>query len=74
MLKTNNLQVLSKVYERCMYGQMYVYLNKIKSKWQCGFPQGHSTQYCLLIMTEKWRQYLHEKGISGAMAFYIYMA
>ena len=34
------LPVLSKVYERCMYDQMYAYLNKILSKWQCGFRQG----------------------------------
>ena len=47
------LPVISKVYERCMYNQIYVYLNKILSKWQCGFRQGYSRQHCLLIMTEK---------------------
>ena len=61
------LPVLSKVYERCMYDQMYAYLNKILSKWQCGFRQGYSTQHCLLIMTEKWRQCLDKGGISGAL-------
>ena len=61
------LPVLSKVYEKCMYDQMYVYLNKILSKWQCGFRQGYSTQHCLLIMTEKWRQCLDKGGISGAL-------
>ena len=33
----NILQVLPKVYERYVYHQMYAYLNKILSKWQCGF-------------------------------------
>ena len=61
------LPVLSKVYERCMYDQMYAYLNKILSKWQCGFRQGYSTQHCLLIMTEKWRQCLDKGVISGAL-------
>ena len=61
------LTVLSKVYERCMYDQIYAYLNKILSKWQCGFRQGYSTQHCLLIMTEKWRQCLDKGGISGAL-------
>ena len=56
------LPVLSKVYERCMYDQMYAYLNKILSKWQCGFRQGYSTEHCLLIMTEKWRQCLDKGG------------
>ena len=46
---------------------MYAYLNKILSKWQCGFRQGYSTQHCLLIMTEKWRQCLDKGGISGAL-------
>ena len=50
-----------------MYDQMYAYLNKILSKWQCGFRQGYSTQHCLLIMTEKWRQCLDKGGISRAL-------
>ena len=56
------LPVLSKVYERCMHDEMYAYLNKILSKWQCGFRQGYSTQHCFLIMTEKWRQCLDKWG------------
>ena len=39
-----------------MYIQIYEYLNKILSKWQCGFRQGYSAQHCLLVMVEKWRQ------------------
>ena len=61
------LPVLSKDYERCMYDQMYAYLNKILSKWQCASHQGYSTQHCLLIMREKWRQYLDKGGISRAL-------
>ena len=44
----------SKIYERCLYDQMYKYFNHILSKWQCGFRKGFSTQHCLLVMTEKW--------------------
>ena len=61
------LPVLSKVYERCMYDQMYAYLNKTLSKRQCDFRQGYSTHHCLLIMTEKWRQCLDKGWISGAL-------
>ena len=50
-----------------MYDQIYAYLNKILSKWQCGFRQGYSTQHCLLIMTEKWRQCLGKGRISGPL-------
>ena len=46
---------LSKIYEKCMYIQIYEYLNKILSRWQCGFRQGYSAQHCLLVMVKKWR-------------------
>ena len=50
---------LSKIYERCMYIQIYEYLNKILPKWQCSFRQGYSAQHCLLVVVEKdngrWR-------------------
>ena len=47
--------------------QIYEYLNKILPKWQCGFYQGYSAQHCLLVMVEKWRQYLDNGGVSGAL-------
>ena len=56
-----------KIYERCLYDQMYKYFNHILSKWQCGFRKGFSTQHCLLVVTEKWRKCLHKGGISGAI-------
>ena len=43
----------SKIYERCLYDQMYKYFNHILSKWQCGFRKGFSTQHYLLVMTGK---------------------
>ena len=38
---TSVIPVLSKLNERCMCDQRHVYLNKVSSKWQCGFCQGH---------------------------------
>ena len=58
---------LSKVYERCMYIRIYEYLNKILSKWHCGFRQGYSPQHCFLVIVEKWRQCLVNGGVSGAL-------
>ena len=58
---------LSKIYERCLYGQMYKYFSHILSRWQCGFRQGFSTQHCLLVMAEKWRKCLDKGGLSGAI-------
>lgn len=48
------LLILSKVFERCMYNQIYESLNKVRSKWQWGFRQGYTTQYCVLVIIEKW--------------------
>ena len=50
-----------------MYIQVYEYLNKILSKWQCGFCQGYSAQHCLLVMIEIWRQCLDNGGVSRAL-------
>ena len=49
---------LSKIYERCMYDQMYKYFDKALSKYQCGFRQGYITQQCLLMIVEKWKEAL----------------
>ena len=58
---------LSKIYERCLYIQIYEYLNKYLSKWQCGFREGYSAQHCLLVMIEKRRQCLYNGAVSGAL-------
>ena len=58
---------LLKIYERCMYIQIYEYLNKILSKWQYGFRQGYSAQHCLLVTVEKWRKWLDNGGVSRAL-------
>ena len=58
---------LSKLYERCLYNQMYKYFNHILSKWQYGFRKDFNTQHCLLAMTEKWQKCLNKGGISEAI-------
>ena len=50
------LRTLSKIYERCMYDQMYKYFDQILSKYQCRFRQGYNTQNCVLVMVEKWKE------------------
>ena len=61
------LPTLSKVYERCIYDQMYSYFDQILSKYQCGFRKGYNAQHCLLVMIEKWKNALDNGGISGAL-------
>ena len=61
------LPVLSKIYERCMFDQMYSCFSQIFSKRQCGFRQGHSTQHSLLLMVEKLKKRLDNSGVGGML-------
>ena len=58
----------SKVYERIMQNQIYPYLNKILSKYQCGFWKGFSAQHNYTIsVIEKWCQSLDSGGQVAAV-------
>ena len=46
---------------------MYKYVDQIFSKYQFGFRQGYNTQYCLLLMVEKWKEALDKGGLDGAL-------
>ena len=61
------LPTFSKIYERCMYDQMYKYFYQILSKYQCGFRQDYNTQHCLLMMVEKWKEALDKGSLGGAL-------
>ena len=61
------LPLLSKVYEGCIYSQVYQYFDKIFSKEQCGFRKGYNTQHCLLKMTENWKKILDKGGHCAAV-------
>ena len=34
---------------------------------ECGFRQGYTTQKCLLVLVEKWRQCLDNRGVRVAL-------
>ena len=50
-----------------MLDQMYSYFNQIVSKHQCGFRQGHSAQHSLLLMVEKLKKSLDNRGVGGIL-------
>ena len=49
-----------------MQNQIYPYLNKMFSKYQCGFRKRFSAQHCLIAMIEKWSQSLNSGGQASA--------
>ena len=61
------LPTISKIYERLIHKQLSTFFDPILSKFQCGFRKGHSTEHCLLVMIEKWKQCLDNKGVCAAL-------
>ena len=58
---------ISKIYERCLFKQKSNYFENIFSKFQCGFRQGLSAQYCFISMVEKWKKSV-DKGKTFALS------
>ena len=48
------LPLLSKVFERIIYEQLYEYLEIFLSELLCGFQKAHFTQHALFKLIEKW--------------------
>ena len=58
---------LSKIFEKCMLEQMSQFFENIFSKYKYGFCKGFSTQQCLLAMLEKWKRYVDNSKMFGAL-------
>ena len=61
------LVALSKIFERLLYYQMNAYMNPKLSIYQCGFRKNMNAQNCLLLMLEKWRKCLDNRGSTGVL-------
>ena len=61
------LSNISKIYERCIYDQVYSYFDKILSIYQCGFRKGYNAQHCLMMLIEKWKESVDNGGAFGAL-------
>ena len=62
VIRVSRLPAISKIFERILYNQINEYIDSKLSKYLCGFRAGFSTQYCLLVMIEKWRKAADKKG------------
>ena len=61
------LPSISKIFERNMYDQISLYINKYLSPYLCGFRKGFNTQHCLTGMLERWKKELDNGKIAGAL-------
>ena len=61
------LPPVSKVFERNMEEQISEYFDKFLSPSLFGFHKGHSTQYCLIVMLERWKKAMDNGRLVGAL-------
>ena len=61
------LSNISKIYERCLYSQIFKFFEEKLSDYQCGFRKGFNAQHCLVVMIEKWRKILDKGESFGAL-------
>ena len=52
------ISVISKIFERCLYDQIYKKIDNTLSRHQMGYRKGYSSQHSLIAMFEKWNDLL----------------
>ena len=57
----------SEVYEKLIYNQLYPYFENILFPGRCGFIKGYSTQHCLLVLIEKFKEAIDTGNKFGAL-------
>ena len=58
---------ISKIYEKLLYNQLSKYFDSLLAANQCGFRKGFSSQYCLLVMLEKFKEAIDRGNQFGAL-------
>ena len=61
------LPCVSKLFERNMYDQVWLFMERQLSAHLCGFRKGYSTEYCLIAMLEKCKNALGKSNIAGTL-------
>ena len=64
----------SKIYEKILYSQLYNYFENILFPSRCGFREGYSTEYFLLVMIEKSKEAIDKGDTFGALLTDLYKA
>ena len=60
------LYPLSKIFERNMFDQISLYVEKYLSQFICGFCKGFSTQHCLTVMLDRLKKAMDSGKLAGA--------
>ena len=63
----STLPLLSKVFQKIIYDQLYIYKNKFLNKLPCGFRKAYSTQHALFKLLQAWQKDLDNSGFIGTI-------
>ena len=61
------LPLVSKVFEKIMYDQLYEYIEHFLNQLLCGFRKVHSTQHTLFRLSQKWQKERDSGGFIGTI-------
>ena len=61
------LPLLSKVFEKIMYDQLYIYMNNSLNELLCGIRKAHSTQHALFKLLQAWQKDLDNSVFIGTI-------
>ena len=61
------LPLVSKVFEKIMYDQLYEYREHFLNQLVCGFHKAHSKQHALFRLLQKWQKELDSGGFIGTI-------
>ena len=61
------LPLVSKVFEKIMYDQLYEYIEHFLNQLLCGFRKAHSTQHALFRLLQKWQKEFDSGGFIGTI-------
>ena len=59
--------IVSKVFERTMFNEISLYIEKYLSPYLFGYRKEHSTEQCLVAMIELWRKALDNRKSAGGV-------
>ena len=63
----NPIPIISKLFERNMFDQISVYIDKYLSSYLFGYRKGHNTEQCLMVMIETWKRALDKNSAAGGI-------
>ena len=61
------LPIISKIFEKIISKEITNFMERLLSKYQCGFRRGFTAQNCLLAMLEKWKSSVDKGKAFGVL-------